>query len=580
MVDTFDKLAISERKIIVGIDFGTTYSGVAWAETQRADRRTAITTWPISKTVREGESSDKVPTKLRYAGDEIQWGFSIPISAPQDEVVEWFKLDLDPSLQSMGQAVSSEGRGGRNVDKLVTDYISALGEHLTYTLREKLGEQVVTTTPLEFVVTVPAIWSDLAKEKTKQACQKASGLSSSKTPIHLVSEPEAAAIYALHGLDPHGLKVGDTVVVVDAGGGTVDLISYTITGLKPILEVQEAAPGSGALCGSTFLNMRFAKFLKAKLGKEEGFDDEVMAEAMEQSETNGTQVKRQFTLGAAPDETYTIPVGGLNNNRELGINRGRFALKASDLQTIFEPVVLECIKLVKDQITTSGVPIRAILLVGGFGASNYLKERLRNAIDKNIQIMQPPNAWQAVVQGAVMKGLAQVSPDRLTQVRVQNRKARKHYGTEWRTKYDPKIHSHVESKRHWCGLDGCYKVYTMEWFIQRGDNVSENEPFYTSFVWTGLVSQGRIKKIKMDIYADRTPRMAPVARDDNVSMLVHVEADVSHIPENMLARRQGSDGQWYYELSCKIEAVYLSASTTYTLLYNNSRYNTVTAEYV
>lgn len=184
----------------------------------------------------------------------------------------------------MGQAVSSEARGGRNVDKLVTDYISALGEHLMYTLREKLGEQVVTTTPLEFVVTVPAIWSDLAKEKTKQACQKASGLSSSKSPIHLVSEPEAAAIYALHGLDPHGLKVGDTVVVVDAGGGTVDLISYTITGLKPILEVQEAAPGSGALCGSTFLNMRFAKFLKAKLGKEEGFDDEVMAEAMEQFE--------------------------------------------------------------------------------------------------------------------------------------------------------------------------------------------------------------------------------------------------------------------------------------------------------
>ncbi|KAJ0385635.1 hypothetical protein COL922a_005960 [Colletotrichum nupharicola] len=577
MVDTFDKLAISERKIIVGIDFGTTYSGVAWAETQRADRRTAITTWPISKTVREGESSDKVPTKLRYAGDEVQWGFSIPITAPQDEVVEWFKLDLDPSLQSMGQAVSSEARGGRNVDKLVTDYISALGEHLMYTLREKLGDQVVTTTPLEFVVTVPAIWSDLAKEKTKQACQKASGLSSSKSPIHLVSEPEAAAIYALHGLDPHGLKVGDTVVVVDAGGGTVDLISYTITGLKPILEVQEAAPGSGALCGSTFLNMRFAKFLKAKLGKEEGFDDEVMAEAMEQFEK---KVKRQFTLGAAPDETYTIPVAGLNNNRELGINRGRFALKASDLQTIFEPVVLECIKLVKDQIRTSGVPIRAVLLVGGFGASNYLKERLRNAIDRSIQIMQPPNAWQAVVQGAVMKGLAQVSPDRLTQVRVQNRKARKHYGTEWRTKYDPKIHGHVKSKRHWCGLDGCYKVYTMEWFIQRGDNVSENEPFYTSFVWTGLVSQGRIKKIKMDIYADRTPRTAPVARDDNVSMLVHVEADVSHIPENMLARRQGSDGQWYYELSCKIEAMYLSASTTYTLLYNNSRYNTVTAEYV
>ncbi|KAK1968964.1 actin-like ATPase domain-containing protein [Colletotrichum sublineola] len=575
-MDALEKLSVSERKIVVGIDFGTTYSGVAWAETQRPDRRTAITTWPISRNVHEGESSDKVPTKLRYVGDEVQWGFSIPITAPQDEVVEWFKLDLDPSLQSMGQAVSAEGRGGRNVDKLVTDYMSALGNHLRYTLKEKLGEQVVHTTPLEFVVTVPAIWSDLAKDKTRQACQKATGLTTT-APIHLVSEPEAAAIYALQGLDPHGLNIDDTVVVVDAGGGTVDLISYTITSLKPILEVQEAAPGSGALCGSTFLNMRFAKFLKAKLGKEEGFDDEIMAEAMEQFEK---KVKRQFTLGAAPDDTYTIPVGGLANNKELGINRGRFSLKASDLQTIFEPVVLECIKLVKDQITASNVPIRAILLVGGFGASNYLKERLRNAIDKSIQIMQPPNAWQAVVQGAVMKGLAQVSPERLTQVRIQNRKARKHYGTEWRTKYDAKVHKHLEQKRHWCGLDGCYKVYTMEWFIQRGDSVSENEPFYTSFVWTGLVSQGRIKKIKMDIYADRTPRSAPVARDDNVSMLVHIEADVSHIPENMLARRQGLDGQWYYELGCKIEAVYLSASTAYTLIYNNQRYSTVTAEYV
>jgi hypothetical protein len=73
----------------------------------------------------------------------------------------------------------------------------------------------------------------------------------------------------------------------------------------------------------------------------------------------------------------------------------------------------------------------------------------------------------------------------------------------------------------------------------------------------------------MDIYCDRTPRTAPIARDDNVQLLCHVEADVSHIPENMLARRQGNDGQWYYELSCKIEAVYLSASTAYTLLYNS-----------
>ncbi|KAM0500224.1 hypothetical protein ACHAPB_005722 [Verticillium nonalfalfae] len=494
----FEKLAISERKIIVGIDFGTTYSGVAWAETQRPDRRTTITSWPVSKTIREGESSDKVPTKLRYTKGDVQWGFSIPVTAPQNEVVEWFKL----------------------VDELVTDFISALGEHLRYTLQAKLGGHIVSTIPLE---------------------------------------------------------VGDTIVVVDAGGGTVDLISYTITRLKPILEVQEAAPGSGALCGSTFLNLRFRKFLTSKLGSEEGFDDEVLAEALDVFEK---KIKRQFTMQAGPGDTFIVPVGGLANNKELGISRGRFSLKVADLQTIFEPVILECIKLVSAQIAASGVPISAVLLVGGFGASNYLKERIRNAIDRKIQILQPPNAWQAVVQGAVMKGLAQASPSQLTQVRIQNRRARKHYGTQWRTRYEERQHGHLRDKRHWCGLDGCYKVYTMEYMVRRGDAVSETDAYYVSFVWTGLVSQGRIKKVKMDIYADGTSSVAPVARNDNTKLLCHVEADVSHIPESQLDRRQGNDGEAYYELECKIEARFHSASTEYTLLYNNQRYNTVTAEYV
>ena len=47
----------------------------------------------------------------------------------------------------------------------------------------------------------------------------------------------------------------------------------------------------------------------------------------------------------------------------------------------------------------------------------------------------------------------------------------------------------------------------------------------------------------MDIYADRNQRDAPIARDDNVSLLCHVEADISHIPEHLLNRRLGNDGQ-------------------------------------
>jgi hypothetical protein len=113
--------------------------------------------------------------------------------------------------------------------------------------------------------------------------------------LHIISEPEAAAMYVLQAMDPHGIKVGDTFVVCDAGGGynssshyvlpcrnltdlrlyrTVDLISYTVSALHPFLKIKEAAPGTGSLCGSTFLNRIFAKMLRDRFGNDPGWDDE------------------------------------------------------------------------------------------------------------------------------------------------------------------------------------------------------------------------------------------------------------------------------------------------------------------
>lgn len=58
------------------------------------------------------------------------------------------------------------------------------------------------------------------------------------------------------------------------------MISYTIEQLEPALQVKEAAPGSGALCGSTYLNRRFQEFLVSKLGQEVGFEQETINDAM------------------------------------------------------------------------------------------------------------------------------------------------------------------------------------------------------------------------------------------------------------------------------------------------------------
>ena len=86
---------------------------------------------------------------------------------------------------------------------------------------------------------VPAIWSDKAKHDTVTAARM-SGIH----PVTLIKEPEAAALYTMYSLD-HALQKGDAFVVCDAGGGTVDLISYEVEATQPKLLLKELVTGTG-----------------------------------------------------------------------------------------------------------------------------------------------------------------------------------------------------------------------------------------------------------------------------------------------------------------------------------------------
>ncbi len=110
-----------------------------------------------------------------------------------------------------------------------------------------------------------------------------------------------------------------------------------------------------------------------------------------------------------------------------------------------------------DQIKSTKSTVKAVLLVGGFGQSAYLRDRIREAVG-NIEVMQSPNgyniyiiqstpqrsnsnifSWTAVVRGALMKGLACTTPTFAT-VKISGRSARKHYGIASHKQYDPAKH--------------------------------------------------------------------------------------------------------------------------------------------
>lgn len=82
-------------------------------------------------------------------------------------------------------------RKGKDAQTAVADYLRELWIHVQKVLARRW--MFMSSTSVQVVLTVPAIWSDAAKDATLAAARRA-GMGDN---IMLVSEPEAAALYAL-----------------------------------------------------------------------------------------------------------------------------------------------------------------------------------------------------------------------------------------------------------------------------------------------------------------------------------------------------------------------------------------------
>jgi hypothetical protein len=90
---------------------------------------------------------------------------------------------------------------------------------------EKLGgSDILKITPMEFWLTVPAIWSDEAKAATRAAAKAAGFGSRPGDEINLIPEPEAAAHLALKSSIHH---TSDLVKVTDSASCSMFVISLT-----------------------------------------------------------------------------------------------------------------------------------------------------------------------------------------------------------------------------------------------------------------------------------------------------------------------------------------------------------------
>lgn len=291
------------------------YSGVAWAYSKQPDDIKIITNWDSTEWLNSDKG--KAPTKIAYdescADGSLQkdpaWGYGIG----EAEAAEWFKLllldegDMDDQQRESPQIKRARfllQKAGKSPVQAVADYLRLLWAHAIQNIEKDFGEATVEGLPFRVVLTVPAVWTQRAVNRMRQAAKDAGILwhrLAGETTLHFVSEPEAAALATFDDLKARpNFQKGDTFVVCDAGGGTVDLISYKVQQAKP-MHLAECVEGSGKLCGAVFLDQDFEALMKQLVGDAWNVPDGVIKGMMNTQWENG--IKRGFE---GQDKTWKI----------------------------------------------------------------------------------------------------------------------------------------------------------------------------------------------------------------------------------------------------------------------------------
>ncbi|KAG6358851.1 hypothetical protein INS49_012370 [Diaporthe citri] len=589
----------ASRRILVAVDFGTTYSAAAWLQIRAGSKEvptiTAITSWPYN-----ANTMEKVPTVLQYSDrGSMKWGFGCD---RDQDVFQWFKLEQDPKYKA-GQLAEAypdhtlKPENEKEVKDLITKYLRFLRRHVEKSVKETLdpgggGQSVLLRdTRWEYIITVPAMWPESAQSITEK-CANDAGMAPNR-PVKIIAEPEAAGIHALRTMFRElELKEGQTFVICDAGGGTVDLISYRITKLGAQPELEEAAPGTGGLCGSSFLDREFYKWVKTHMSGCQPWmeDDGYMQDAMTKWES---EIKRNFN--GIDDGRCLVPCRRIDDDEHLNIKNGSLKISCERMKEIFSPVIKDILKLVKGQIEEvqkqqklqgQEAKINAVLLAGGFGRNEYLRDRIQAAVGQNVTVKKMEDCTTAIVKGALVRGLQDKhSPTTgMPTVTVASRMARKHYGTKALQKFSPDIHDHNQT-RYPGGVDGGERVDVMRWFNAR---VKDLQPMPFHFYYDQLVADadwnGRLDTIKLPIYACEIddapghpdPANAPIKINKR---LVEVKANLDLIPKKKLKKEKGADDLMYYKIDFHIVMISNMANVTFKLVHDGTEYGTVDAEW-
>ncbi|KAI4693068.1 uncharacterized protein J4E88_001439 [Alternaria novae-zelandiae] len=477
-----------ELRLVLGIDYGTTFSGmhigIAWATPSGAEcsleEIDVIEQWGPQM-----DNEEKVPSVISYSrssqAGEQQWGKSLSADAVTmihtklELGVEDLLGELDMTLQvldgmknlNFDEMMLSKGQNDlppyshKSPEEIVTDYLEKLFAYVQMEVRVDEDNVFAKHTTTDIVVTIPTKWSYMAMNSTYRALTKA-GFNKDNfpklRPIMFVTEPEAAALYTARW--------------------------YRDEKEEEFLQSLITIPGSR--CGSIFINLEFKKWLRMLLGEEEYLkldpNLDIDKNANHASETPAMRelmqafddVKKQFAF-STPDVRFSLR-GELENLDIFGkVNKGLITIPQSTMRGFFDSCIKQIVELIwehVDRIEERGSRPKHLFLVGGFGASEYLKHRLKETIteeEMQMSYRQPKESWTAVVRGAVVCGIEKDAIPNLRRTDV----CRHNYAVCFDQLYSNTFHVEKDMTQ----IHGAtYAQSQLTWLLNKGDLVLSDQP--------------------------------------------------------------------------------------------------------
>ncbi|MBX3009879.1 MAG: Hsp70 family protein [Caldilineaceae bacterium] len=273
---------------IIGIDLGTTHTVLAYTKADLADdEEPEIQLLSIPQVVSAGEvkAQPLLPSFLLLPGahEVPEGGLALPWQADMDYTVGEYARTRGAELPNRLIASAKSWLCNRGVDRTQAilpwdapadgrrlSPLEASARYLTH-LRHAWNESMAAGDPTarleeqELYLTVPASFDAVARELTVQAAQLA-GLPN----LTLLEEPTAAfyawlEVHHSHWRDQ--IKVGETILICDIGGGTSDFSLIEVIDEDGNLVLRRAAVGDHILLGGDNMDLTLAYAMRAKLAQ-------------------------------------------------------------------------------------------------------------------------------------------------------------------------------------------------------------------------------------------------------------------------------------------------------------------------